>query len=1813
MKGGNMNVKKILMMLGIVVLGIVVVIGAIFGISYLTGAFEDKAIAIRTLYFENPENSEDTSIKEMEIRTLDDFKAKISFLPADANKTTLTVTTKGAAGALDNFPSTVKAGEEFDVKLAKDEYNNNVGGAVELKFTDESGQALCYIRVAVDVVSADNSIFFSNEAGSSNISSDGITQLVMSKSGDQSKVIFKSSLANSIKMYSGFNFKTENYNNQKKDVKFDISYFDSEGNKVSTDNWEMEEITKTSNGKIITTFEFKVTPTHTGNISIKAKMHRTYRLQEEFVESGFEDFGTVYTETEGNKNTTSFYNLHMAYNDFINHNIDFFNKSEDATRFFDQFVNNQGLIVLPNISSIIASLDYVYVHSEIVISVVSVQLTDMTIANPAVHYKVFDDIVYSIDTLKDGSHTKGFGVNIDIDNDTIEDYDAEINKLFGNITMTPYEYVDPDNVDSYDNPIAIVGFDEETELPIIYDSDIYSDFEIIGYIAPSNRYIEIKETAATLTSSKTWAVKSKLPILTDAEGNPQAKVYVMFETTSRDVDTGEMIKKSALSQVFVDYTKYSGSIYINELKDIAINNDLTDTENYALKTQEVSLNTASVSNMELVEYKKTLYFVEKNSNLEANNPKVLTSGYTYNIVDNKKEYKDYTGGVYKFVDIENGKLLTADEAGTTPLEGLRILDDATTPDIAELTAINASSQDIYVFAVVVMTDVDGNPIDRNGNKITLSDELDTTLVVVASTFHYFNDLTGDTKSEAYSVSITTFMDTVYFYTISSDNFNDGLIDIYTDDFYLRNFESTLSTDRKKMKKLKMLVGYDFELIISNQTLNPNGTIDTAQKLLNTMTYKDINGNTQSISAIVENTEINKKIAFDKITWQNYGTGYALSINANVDVSYVEVPDATHYVKLLLSPKATVATSTEDGIDMQLAFSSSTMPYCNNVEGRVRYSVNTFDIASVKLNTDNAFYVELFAKYTNGKSNMIEFNYENAYGAETLYQINDFFSSQNDDEEGVVSFDIITDLVSTDEDTGMEMLSESKVDMSQWDVMTIKEYVDIYTESLNYGAEFIVADEVTFIGNNKIYADMVEMKLVMNGALTLQDEEISSEISFPLDGDEINGYHIVDTQGITHNLIKETDGSYSLPLNASTYAGVTSSSGTKYMFILGNRYKLVTETNEAGTVTSTNVYINGIPYAVNVTEYAYRDYIDYEDVYIQNGDGNYVINFKKGLEEGKRVYVIYKLGFGLTTSTTYERYLYQLMTYDVHETPITVKLLNPDGSANNAENPYVITEDIRTFDMVFEGEGKMIELLKGDNTPAVGYSNYFTHLVFEIDPSASIRYKTSTEGESKLICKPVYTQKYQINTVNVYSTFTNTSSVLKIYLDGMAEPVESLFYLSIKADLTVEVNDTHDYYEGRDNEYIYMSLNYDTSVNNVNTYKFIDLFNTGADSNKLISIKNHSDEKLRGTLSLTGSNKDKLTVDTNIADVADFISPDLNYFTIRENYLVYNGAGNISDLRKYFDIFIHYVAEDNTTICYGQKLRVYINPTYTIDVRPINTSNPANIKSVFNGTDLYDNKYIQVYNGMSIDEADLLDKSLFVNLFKVYVDCSTTEDSEYDRKLSSLSGGNAIIQFSGSKLNLRSTLPEDIVLKLQLQYTLNSNHSLKYSSFETMYINLIGMELYIDEEGTFDDAVDDYDSIISEMNGNVVKYPNSITYDTNFNSPLMEFEVNNGDTIDINKFMKIYSADNGSHYMTGHADQLRIEWDSAVALPDMTIDLTFEKGVTGYYQTVKCELEDGVTEAKQFEIDIYIVANNYEVSLQYSTLYKLGSVMITINP
>ena len=116
--------------------------------------------------------------------------------------------------------------------------------------------------------------------------------------------------------------------------------------------------------------------------------------------------------------------------------------------------------------------------------------------------------------------------------------------------------------------------------------------------------------------------------------------------------------------------------------------------------------------------------------------------------------------------------------GTTEnLIGERLLNAGTNSDPQYyIRAINASNTPAHIFAVVYLSDKDGNPIDINGRKIKIS-EIDnvgdpTTLVVFAIT-----DITEAGIEEVY---IDSYVDNMNFYTETVNDYT--IVDQYVDEY-----------------------------------------------------------------------------------------------------------------------------------------------------------------------------------------------------------------------------------------------------------------------------------------------------------------------------------------------------------------------------------------------------------------------------------------------------------------------------------------------------------------------------------------------------------------------------------------------------------------------------------------------------------------------------------------------------------------------------------------------------------------------------------------------------------------------------------------------------------------------------------------------------------------------------------------------------------------------------------------------------------------------------------------------------------------------
>ena len=107
--------------LGIVFGGFVVLAGAVFGISAATGAFEEKTIQMRKLYFDG-----DQTKTEKTIYTLEDQTFKIDYIPLDATNKVLDVEYIAGKECIDNPPEQVVAGQPFTLKIRKDEKGKGI-------------------------------------------------------------------------------------------------------------------------------------------------------------------------------------------------------------------------------------------------------------------------------------------------------------------------------------------------------------------------------------------------------------------------------------------------------------------------------------------------------------------------------------------------------------------------------------------------------------------------------------------------------------------------------------------------------------------------------------------------------------------------------------------------------------------------------------------------------------------------------------------------------------------------------------------------------------------------------------------------------------------------------------------------------------------------------------------------------------------------------------------------------------------------------------------------------------------------------------------------------------------------------------------------------------------------------------------------------------------------------------------------------------------------------------------------------------------------------------------------------------------------------------------------------------------------------------------------------------------------------------------------------------------------------------------------------------------------------------------------------
>jgi len=903
-------VKRILKIVSIVLASFIIIAGGAIGIVALTGGFEKEVVDIIALYFDG-----DQTFTRKDVSTLDDIVAKFDFYPFNATETKLILTysdgndVPGQNIILDNPPKTVTAGKDFTLKLKKDENGNNIGGVVTITarpYNADPDKSItdAKLKVVVDVNMPDKSLYFAGDYAG-NVSLSGKT-FTLPKSTETQYVYLRSNIVNAFNIpYGDTNLKS---------VDISYVYYNDKGGEYERQNLSQQglQVSGEYNAEDNVTYYYYKIPVvadTSGRIELEAKMHRTSEIEQAF-NNPDDRFVDLPAELKSNINSESVQIRLSRYNAFLNKYIRYFDTSEESYAFFSNLSNN-GKISLTTESQVKKSFDYVYVITKATINVSAIKLEGFSSTENPREYDVFSENLYSISGSKSASIIDDFGLKIKTDNNEFGDEAEEY--LFESLKVRPYLYISATDIDedqlyefegkeviawagkenreAYDF-IRVYGFDGHQ--PVTENHDDYTPEQYpegtIGYLLQlrdMNEYLYVSEVM--LEGEKHWKISCNVPLPNDqvpASSGINKALYLGFEVSGIEEETQKIINKRSYSRLYINYedmkfaSGHSDNITLNAINpNMVITTSGTDADIIDTHVREqdklaagrnkqdiaVDMNSSIITNLKDVSYTNVMYFVESTSNLEEQSSKVVSVGKYKFVHINKVDDEDPATRYYKFGDAD----LIGERIPTYNL-------DANDPNKKNyyLHALNASLEPVRVFAVVYLSDKNGNPIDTNGRSIKIDenavdDSLIFELVVIRIT-----DYETETMP---SVNINSYVENINFYTKSSVEYqvNDslsiprGFINRNNINYYLN--EDGSRVDDESLAKIqdfltiKLLKDNVFTLYVTNFELDGSGQRAEEENKVYETDLRDVYGKLfKDKRTYAINTINNKQIAFNNL-------------------------------------------------------------------------------------------------------------------------------------------------------------------------------------------------------------------------------------------------------------------------------------------------------------------------------------------------------------------------------------------------------------------------------------------------------------------------------------------------------------------------------------------------------------------------------------------------------------------------------------------------------------------------------------------------------------------------------------------------------------------------------------------------------------------------------------------------------------------------------------------------------------------------------------------------------------------------------------
>ena len=1020
-------VKRIIKILAIVIASCVVVVGGVIGVVALRGGFNEEVINITKLYF-----GEDETAVTKEIRTLEDIVANINFEPKNATNKKIKVEVLGNENGVIGDITEVEAGKDFTLDVRQDTKGNNIGGVVTV--VASQGIAEVKMTVIVDVNIPDNALYFTGE-DTGKITTAGKT-FTMAISDKTQYVYLKSNLVNA------FFLQANNENLKNTDISY--VYKKEDGTTIEESVSSKASIeTKYNAHENVYNYYYKVplVTDQAGKITMTAKMHRTSEIERVFKESNFANLPTLLRNQNNSSADREAATLTLSkYNDFLNKYIKYFDTSSESYAFFKNAILSDGKITLSSLSQVQESFNYVFVTSTATINVTAIKLEDFSSMTTPREYDVTltpgDEVLFSVSGQNANNIVNDFGLLIKTDNDEAIGSDAKKDYMFETLAVKPYLYLDVNSVptENLDEGNGLITWtDRQYKYTLVYGFEGHSpittrpaeDPEVKGYLLlleNQDEYISI--TQLLVNEEKHWKLSCNVPMAKDQSTSIFKALYLGFEVSGIGTDTNSMITIEAFTRIYVNYEDLEftyedvNNIAINTLdKYMSINTsdiDINENSSYYNQltvgryTQDITNNitNANVDNLSTATYQNVMYFAETSSNkIDGEYSKIATVG-RYNFINYNNANSGSTA-LYMYGEEE----LIGERIATFKL--------VNNEKRYYLHALNASTTPVKLFAVVYLSDKNGNPIDVNGRRIVVDEEqlgeTANTLVVLR--------ISEITEEGMPSVFIESYVENINFYTKSNVNitFNvkDGAVEggateslAFEQGYINRNHLNYLTNENGERASeellemvqdfltIKLLKNNYFSLYITNFDLAKDGSVNLCENTLTEVTCRDLTGKILNMGYSIYNHS-NKQIAFNAMCadLSNYslytdsqqvkvfGTPKVMSVDGDWEAGLGM--NAT-MIRFVLHSSKDDNANTDPKI--YLNPENSSIPYSKNLiysEGDgaqqveknnfVIYHTNKLELSDVTLdnsiNLQNKLYAR-YAKVTEGvdKGDLV-FNYE----------------------------------------------------------------------------------------------------------------------------------------------------------------------------------------------------------------------------------------------------------------------------------------------------------------------------------------------------------------------------------------------------------------------------------------------------------------------------------------------------------------------------------------------------------------------------------------------------------------------------------------------------------------------------------------------------------------------------------------------------------------------------------------------------------------------------------------------------------------------